>query len=147
MKSIQEEQDAIIKEFEIFDDWLDRYEYIIELSNDLEPLDPRYKTSDYLILGCQSRVWLVAEMQDDRVVYRAETDALITKGIISLLVRVLSGQKPEDIVIADLYFIDKIGLRQNLSPTRSNGLLSMLKQMKLYALAYKVKNEELRMKS
>jgi len=143
MKSINEEQDAIIKDFEIFDDWLDRYEYIIELSNDLEPLDQKYKTGEYLIQGCQSRVWLMAEMQNDRVVYRAETDALITKGIISLLVRVLSGQKPEDIVNADLYFIDRIGLRQNLSPTRSNGLLSMLKQMKLYALAFKVKNEEL----
>jgi len=136
MKSIQEEQDAIIKEFEIFDDWLDRYEYLIELSKDLEPLDPKYKTSEYLINGCQSRVWLMAEMQDGRVVYTAETDAIITKGIISLLIRVISGQKPGDIVNADLFFIDRIGLRQNLSPTRSNGLLSMVKQMKLYALAF-----------
>ena len=143
MKSIQEEQDAIVKEFEIFDEWLDRYEYLIELSKDLAPFDPKYKTNEYLIAGCQSRVWLMAEMQDDKVVYRAETDAIITKGIISLLIRVLSGQKPEDIVQADLYFIDKISLRQNLSPTRSNGLLSMVKQMKLYALAYKVKNEVL----
>ena len=141
MKSIQEEQDTIVKEFEIFDDWLDRYEYLIELSKDLEPLDPKYKVNEYLINGCQSRVWLTAEMQDDVVVYRAETDAIITKGIISLLIRVLSGQKPEDIVQADLYFIDKIGLRQNLSPTRSNGLLSMVKQMKMYALAFQtVKN-------
>jgi cysteine desulfuration protein SufE len=137
MKSIQEEQDAIIKEFEIFDDWLDRYEYLIELSKDLEPLDPKYKTSEYLITGCQSRVWLMAEMQDGRVEYTAETDAIITKGIISLLIRVISGQKPDDIVNADLYFIDRIGLRQNLSPTRSNGLLSMVKQMKLYALAFR----------
>jgi cysteine desulfuration protein SufE len=137
MKSIQEEQDAIVKEFEIFDDWLDRYEYLIELSKDLEPLDPKYKTNEYLITGCQSRVWLMAEMQDDRVVYRAETDAIITKGIISLLIRILSGQKPEDVINTDLYFIDTIGLRQNLSPTRSNGLLSMVKQMKLYALAFK----------
>jgi cysteine desulfuration protein SufE len=136
MKSIKEEQEAIIKEFEIFDDWLDRYEYLIELSNDLDTLDPKYKTNEYLIAGCQSRVWLMAEMQDDTVVYRAETDAIITKGIISLLIRVLSGQKTEDIINADLYFIDKIGLRQNLSPTRSNGLLSMVKQMKLYALAF-----------
>ena len=136
MKSIKEEQDAIIKEFEIFDDWLDRYEYLIELSKDLEPLDVKYKTGEYLIQGCQSRVWLTAEIQDDTVVYRAETDALITKGIISLLIRVLSGKKPEEIVQSDLYFIDRIGLRQNLSPTRSNGLLSMLKQMKLYALAF-----------
>ena len=136
MKSIQEEQDAIIREFEIFDDWLDRYEYLIELSKDLESLDPKYKTNEYLIAGCQSRVWLMAEMQDDTVIYRAETDAIITKGIISLLIRVLSGQKPEDVVHTDLYFIDRIGLRQNLSPTRSNGLLSMMKQMKLYALAF-----------
>jgi len=137
MKSIQEEQEAIIKEFEIFDDWLDRYEYLIELSKDLEPIDPKYKTSEYLITGCQSRVWLMAEMQDDKVIYRAETDAIITKGIVSLLIRVLSAQKPEDIVQADLYFIDRIGLRQNLSPTRSNGLLAMVKQMKLYALAFR----------
>jgi cysteine desulfuration protein SufE len=137
MMSIQEEQDIIIKEFEVFDDWLDRYEYLIELSKDLEPLDPKYKTSEYLITGCQSRVWLTAEMKNGVVVYHAETDAIITKGIISLLIRVLSGQKPVDISDADLYFIDKTGLRQNLSPTRSNGLLSMVKQMKYYALAFK----------
>ena len=143
MKSIQEEQNAIVKEFEIFDDWLDRYEYLIELSKDIEPLDPKYKTSEYLIVGCQSRVWLRAEMQGDRVFYSAETDAIITKGIIALLIRILSGQKPDDILHADLFFIDKIGLRQNLSPTRSNGLLSMLKQMKLYALAFQsVKEKE-----
>ena len=136
MKSIQEEQDAIVKEFEIFDDWLDRYEYLIELSNDPEPLDPKYKTNEYLITGCQSRVWLMAEMQNGNVVYRAETDAIITKGIISLLIRILSGQKPEDIINTDLYFIDRIGLREHLTPTRSNGLLSMVKQMKLYALAF-----------
>ena len=136
MKSIQEVQDEIIKEFEIFDDWLDRYEYLIELSRDLEPLDVKYKTNEYLINGCQSRVWLIAEMQNDTVVYYAETDAIITKGIISLLLRVLSGQTPNDIINTDLYFIDRIGLRQNLSPTRSNGLLSMVKQMKLYALAF-----------
>jgi len=137
MKSIQEEQEVIIKEFEIFDDWLDRYEYLIELSEDLEQFNPKYKTNEYLINGCQSRVWLMAEMQDGRVVYTAETDAIITKGIISLLIRVLSRQKPEEIVNVDLYFIDRIGLRQNLSPTRSNGLLSMVKQMKLYALAFR----------
>jgi cysteine desulfuration protein SufE len=143
MKSIQEEQDTIAREFEIFDDWLDRYEYLIELSKDLEPLDPKYKTNEYLIAGCQSRVWLMAEIQDDTVIYRAETDAIITKGIVSLLIRVLSGQKPEDIVQADLYFIDRIGLRQNLSPTRSNGLLSMVKQMKLYALAFQSVNNKI----
>ena len=145
MTSIQEEQDNIVNEFEVFDNWLDRYEYLIELSNDLEPLDPKLKTNEYLIQGCQSRVWLNAEMQEGKVVYKAETDAIITKGIISLLIRVLSGRKPEEIVDADLYFVDKIGLRQNLSPTRSNGLLSMVKQMKLYALAFKEirdKNEE-----
>ena len=142
MKLIQEEQDAIIKEFEIFDDWLDRYEYLIELSKDLDPIDPKYKTNEYLITGCQSRVWLMAAMKDNTVVYHAETDAIITKGIISLLIRVLSGQKPEDIVHADLYFIDRIGLHQNLSPTRSNGLLSMVKQMKLYALAFSSKKYE-----
>ena len=137
MKTIQEEQEAIVKEFKVFDDWLDRYEYLIELSKDLEPLDPKYKTNEYLIMGCQSRVWLKAEMHDGCVVYHAETDAIITKGIISLLIRVLSGQKPEDIINTDLSFIDAIGLRQNLSPTRSNGLLSMVKQMKLYALAFR----------
>lgn len=142
MNTIQEEQDAIIKEFEIFDDWLDRYEYLIELSKDLEPLDPKYKTNEYLINGCQSRVWLTAGMENGVVIYHAETDAIITKGIISLLIRVLSGQKPEDIVNADLYFIDRIGLRQNLSPTRSNGLLSMVKQMKLYALAFQSLKEK-----
>ena len=141
MTSIQEEQDAIAQEFEVFDDWLDRYEYLIELSKDLEPLEPKYKTGEYLIQGCQSRVWLIAEMQNGKVVYRAETDAIITKGIISLLIRVLSDKKPDDIVNADLYFMDKIGLRQNLSPSRSNGLLSMVKQMKLYALAFQsIKN-------
>ena len=137
MTSIQEQQDAIIQEFEIFDDWLDRYEYLIELSSDLEPLDVKFKTNEYIIQGCQSRVWLNAEMQDGKVIYHAETDALITKGIISLLIRVLSGKKPEEIVDADLYFLEKIGLKQNLSPTRSNGLLAMIKQMKLYALAFK----------
>ena len=147
MKTIQEEQNSIVNEFEIFDQWLDRYEHLIELSKDLEPLDAKYKTNEYLITGCQSRVWLMAEMKDDRVVYRAETDAIITKGIISLLVRVLSGQKPEDIVNADLFFIDRIGLRENLSPTRSNGLLAMVKQMKLYALAFQTvqkKDEQLK---
>ena len=137
MTSIQEEQDAIAQEFEVFDDWLDKYEYLIELSKDLEPLEPKYKTNEYLIQGCQSRVWLIAEMQNGKVVYRAETDAIITKGVISLLIRVLSGKTPNEIVDAELYFIDKIGLRQNLSPSRSNGLLAMVKQMKLYALAFK----------
>ena len=142
MRSIQEEQDAIVHEFEAFDDWLDRYEYLIELSEELAPLDPKYKSAEYLIQGCQSRVWLMAEMKEGRVVFSAETDALITKGIVALLIRVLSGKTPEDIINADLFFVEKIGLRQNLSPTRSNGLLAMLKQMKLYALALRMKNEE-----
>ncbi|MDR3094067.1 MAG: SufE family protein [Bacteroidales bacterium] len=136
MKSINECQEAIIQEFEVFDEWLDKYEYLIELSKSVEEFDSKFKTNEYLINGCQSRVWLTAEMQDDVVVYKAETDAIITKGIIALLIRVLSCQKPTDIVNADLFFIDKIGLRQNLSPTRSNGLLSMVKQMKMYALAF-----------
>ncbi|MDR1666354.1 MAG: SufE family protein [Bacteroidales bacterium] len=144
MESIKEIQDAVVKEFEVFDDWLDRYEYLIELSKDVEPLDAKFKTGEYLINGCQSRVWLTAEMEDETVVFKAETDALITKGIISLLIRVLSRQKPKDIVAADLYFIDRIGLKQNLSPTRSNGLLSMVRQMKLYALAFDSLNKEKR---
>ena len=134
--SIQEEQEAIIREFEVFDDWLNRYEYLIELSKELAPLDVKYKTPEYLIQGCQSRVWLTAELENGTVVYCAETDALITKGIIALLIRVLSGRRPQEIVQTDLFFIDRTGLRQNLSPTRSNGLNSMLKQMKLYALAF-----------
>ncbi|GHT25015.1 Fe-S metabolism protein SufE [Bacteroidia bacterium] len=136
MESINECQEAIIQEFEVFDEWLDKYEYLIELSKSVEDFDSKFKTNEYLINGCQSRVWLTAEMQADVVVFKAETDAIITKGIIALLIRVLSRQKPKDIVNADLFFIDKIGLRQNLSPTRSNGLLSMVKQMKMYALAF-----------
>jgi len=137
--TIQETQEAIVEEFEVFNDWLDRYEYLIELSNDLEPLDAKFKTNEYLIQGCQSRVWLSAEMKAGKVVYSAETDAIITKGIISLLIRVLSDREPDEILNTDLFFIEKIGLKQNLSPTRSNGLLSMVKQMKLYALAFKSK--------
>ncbi|MDR0714739.1 MAG: SufE family protein [Bacteroidales bacterium] len=144
MESINDIQDTIIKEFEVFDDWLDKYEYLIELSQDVEPLEARFKTNEYLINGCQSRVWLTAETDGETVVFRAETDAIITKGIISLLIRILSHQKARDIVEADLYFIDRIGLKQHLSPTRSNGLLSMIKQMKLYALAFdSVKKEKL----
>ncbi|MDR2848429.1 MAG: SufE family protein [Bacteroidales bacterium] len=144
MEAINESQEIIIQEFEVFDEWLDKYEYLIELSKSVEDFDSKFKTNEYLINGCQSRVWLTAEMQGDVVVFKAETDAIITKGIIALLIRVLSHQKPKDIVNADLFFIDKIGLRQNLSPTRSNGLLSMVKQMKMYALAFdSVKKENL----
>jgi cysteine desulfuration protein SufE len=139
--TLKERQDEIIEEFSVFDDWMDKYNYLIELSKDLSTIDPKYKTQEYLIEGCQSKVWLFAEMEGDVVKYSADSDAIITKGIAALLVRVLSGQKPADILNNDLYFLDKIGLQQNLSPTRSNGLLAMLKQMKLYAMAYQAKME------
>ena len=136
MNEIQEE---IIAEFEVFEDWLDKYNYLIDLSNDLPVMDPKYKTSEYLINGCQSKVWLRADLVDGNVRFTADSDAIITKGIVSLLIRVLSDRDPAEIMDTDLVFIDRIGLRENLSPTRSNGLLSMVKQMKLYALAYKTK--------
>ena len=134
-------QEDIISEFEIFDDWLDKYNYLIELSSDLPVMDPKFKNNEYLINGCQSKVWLKADLEDGRICFTADSDAIITKGIVSLLIRVLSGRDPKDIMEIDLYFIDRIGLRKNLSPTRSNGLLSMVKQMKLYALAYQTKLE------
>jgi SufE protein probably involved in Fe-S center assembly len=137
--TLDEKQEEIIAEFEQFGDWMEKYNYLIEISRDLDPLDTKFKTSDNLIHGCQSRVWLVADVQDEKLVFKADSDAIITKGIIALLIRVLSGRRPEEIMNADLYFIDQIGLRQNLSPTRSNGLLSMVKQMKMYALAYHTK--------
>lgn len=137
--TLNEQQDEIIEEFSVFDDWMDKYNYLIELSKDLSVIDPKYKTQEYLIEGCQSKVWLFAEMDSDVVKFSADSDAIITKGIAALLVRVLSGQKPADILNNELYFIDKIGLQQNLSPTRSNGLLAMVKQMKLYAMAYNAK--------
>ena len=136
MHEIQEE---IIAEFDVFEDWLDKYNYLIELSADLPVLDPKYKTSEYLINGCQSKVWLKADLVDGKVSFTADSDAIITKGIVSLLIRVLSDRDPAEILDTELVFIDRIGLRENLSPTRSNGLLSMVKQMKLYALAYKTK--------
>ena len=129
-------QDEIIEEFSDLDDWMDRYSYIIELGNALEPLDESLKTPDNLIEGCQSRLWLDAQYNDGVVTYRADSDAIIVKGIVAMLIRVLSGQKPQDIVDADLYFIDRIGLRDHLSPTRSNGLVSILKNMKAYAMAF-----------
>ena len=137
--TLDEIQEEIIAEFEQFGDWMEKYNYLIEISKDLEPLDTKFKTPDNVIHGCQSRVWLVADIQDDKLVFKADSDAIITKGIIALLIKVLSGQKPEVVMNVDLYFIDQIGLRQNLSPTRSNGLLSMVKQMKMYALAYYTK--------
>lgn len=139
MSSLNDIQDEIIQEFEVFDDWMDKYNYLIELSRDLPLIDPKFKNNDYIINGCQSRVWLNAEYVGEKIMFTADSDAIITKGIISLLIRVLSDRKPGEIMNADLYFIDAIGLRQNLSPTRSNGLLSMVKQMKLYALAFKTK--------
>ena len=141
-KTLKEIQEEIVSEFEIFDDWLDKYNYLIELNADLPKLDPKYKTNEYLINGCQSKVWLHAELEGSKIVFRADSDAIITKGIVSMLIRVLSNREPAEIVEAELFFIDRIGLRENLSPTRSNGLLSMVKQMKLYALAYKTKMEK-----
>lgn len=137
--TINELQDEVIEEFSDFTDWMDKYQLLIDLGNELQPLDAKYKTEDNLIDGCQSRVWLQADMKDGLLYFTAESDALIVKGIIALLIRVLSGHTPQKIAAADLYFIDRIGLRDHLSPTRSNGLLAMLKQMKLYAAAYSAK--------
>lgn len=139
--TINEIQDEIIEEFADLDDWMDRYQLLIDLGSSQPGLDDKYKTEQNLIDGCQSRVWLQADMKDGLLHFQAESDALIVKGIVALLVRVLSGHTPEDILQADLYFIDRIGLREHLSPTRSNGLLAMLRQMKLYALAYQAKGE------
>ena len=141
METINEVQDEIIEEFSGFDDWMDKYQLLIDMGSGQEPLPEEYKTEQNLIDGCQSRVWLQADYRDGRVVFRAESDALIVKGIVDLLVRVLSGHTPQEILDADLYFIDRIGLKEHLSPTRSNGLVAMLKQMKMYALAFKAKEE------
>ena len=140
--NINEIQDEIIAEFSDFDDWMDRYQLLIDLGNEQAPLEEKYKTADNLIEGCQSRVWLQADYVDGKVVFQAESDALIVKGIITLLIKVLSGHTPDEILEADLYFIDRIGLHEHLSPTRSNGLLSMVKQIRMYALAFKAKEEE-----
>lgn len=137
--TINEQQDEVIEEFEGFSDWMDKYQMLIDLGNDLEPLDTKYKTEQNLIDGCQSRVWLQADYVDGQIVFTADSDALITKGIIALLIQVLSGHTPSEIANADLYFIDRIGLKEHLSPTRSNGLLSMVKQIRMYALAYEAK--------
>ena len=135
--NINDIQDEIISEFSDFDDWMDRYQLLIDMGSEQPPLEEKYKTEQNLIDGCQSRVWLQDDMVDGKLVFRAESDALIVKGIVALLVRVLSGHTPQEILDADLYFIDRIGLREHLSPTRSNGLGAMLKQMKMYALAFK----------
>ena len=141
--TINEIQDEIIEEFAGFDDWMDKYQLLIDLGNEQEPLEEKYKTEQNLIDGCQSRVWLVAdEVKESGVIhFRAESDALIVKGIVALLIRVLSDHTPQDILDADLYFIEEIGLKEHLSPTRSNGLLAMVKQMRMYALAFSAKAE------
>ncbi len=134
--TIDEIQDEIIREFEISDDWMDKYQMIIDLGNQLPPLDGKLKTDDNLIDGCQSRVWVYASIEDGLLHFQADSDAIITKGLIALLIRTLSGHTPREILDSDLHFIDAIGLTQHLSPTRSNGLLAMVKQIKTYALAY-----------
>lgn len=139
MKTINEIQDEVIEEFQDFDDWMDRYQLLIDLGSEQAPLDEKYKNEQNLIDGCQSRVWLQADLVDGRIHFQAESDALIVKGIVALLIRVMDNHTPQEIMDADLYFIEKIGLREHLSPTRSNGLLAMLKQMKMYALAFNAK--------
>ncbi len=138
--SIQQIQNEIIEEFSFFDDWMQRYEYMIELGKSLPLIDEKYKTDEYTIKGCQSKVWLFADFKEGKVIYTADSDAIITKGIVALLIRVFSNQKPEDIVKADTEFIDKIGLKEHLSPTRANGLVSMIEQMKRYAFVYQLKS-------
>jgi cysteine desulfuration protein SufE len=142
VKSIRDIQEEIVEEFEMYDDWMDRYNYLIDLSRNLPLIDSKLKITENLINGCQSKVWLNAEFNEGKILFSADSDAIITKGIVALLIRVLSNRTPDEIMNTDLFFIDRIGLRQNLSPTRSNGLLSMIKQMKLYALAYKTKYAE-----
>lgn len=139
--TINEIQDQIIDEFAQFGDWMERYEYLIDTGRSLGPFDEKHKTPEYLIEGCQSKVWLYPSFENGIITFTAESDALITRGIVALLVRVFSDRTPAEIVDANIYFIEKIGLRENLSPTRSNGLLAMMKQMRLYALAYKTKQE------
>ena len=138
--TINEAQDEVIEEFSDFTDWMDKYQLLIDLGNEQEPLDEKYKTESNLIDGCQSRVWLQADYVDGKIVFTAESDALIVKGIIALLIRVLSGHTPQEIIDAEVYFIDEIGLKDHLSPTRSNGLLAMMKQIKMYAVGYGLKN-------
>ncbi|MCX6249452.1 MAG: SufE family protein [Bacteroidetes bacterium] len=138
--TISEIENQIVTEFSFFEDWMDKYNFIIEMGKSLPLIDNRFKTDQYLITGCQSQVWLYADYRDGKVVFTADSDAIITKGIVHLLIRVLSNQTPEDIIRSEMQFIDVIGLKEHLSPTRSNGLVSMIKQMKLYAMAYKIKS-------
>jgi len=140
--TIKEQQDEIIADFELFSEWMDKYEYIIQLGKDLPLIDPKYKIDENLIRGCQSKVWMRAEFRDGKIFFTADSDAIITKGLVSLVILVLSGHTPKEIVETELYFIDAIGLSSHLSPTRSNGLLSMVKQIKLYALGYMTKSAQ-----
>jgi cysteine desulfuration protein SufE len=137
--TISEKQDQIIEEFGAYTDWMDKYAYLIELGNSLAPLDDKEKVAENLIKGCQSRVWLDAQLKEDRIILNADSDAILTKGLIYMLIKVLSNHTPEEIINANLYFIDKVGLKEHLSPTRSNGLLAMVKQIKMYALAFRSK--------
>jgi cysteine desulfuration protein SufE len=139
--TINEVQDKIIEEFSFFDDWMDKYNLLIDLGKDLPVIDPKFKVKDFLIEGCQSKVWLHPEYDGKIITFTADSDAIITRGIVALLIKVLSGRTPQEIISADLYFIEKIGLRQNLSPTRSNGLLSMVRQMKLYSMAFNARGK------
>ena len=139
--TINEVQDNIIDEFSLFDDWMDKYNLLIDMGKNLPVIDPKFKVKDYLIEGCQSKVWLYPEYDGHVITFSADSDAIITRGIVALLIKVLTNRTPEEIIGSDLYFIDRIGLKQNLSPTRSNGLLAMVRQIKLYALAYKAKSE------
>jgi len=134
--TINEVQENIIDEFSLFDEWMDKYSLLIDIGKELPFIDPKYKVKDFLIEGCQSKVWLHPDFDGNLITFTADSDAIITRGIVALLIKVLSNRTPEEIISADLYFIEKIGLRQNLSPTRSNGLLSMVRQIKLYAMAY-----------
>jgi cysteine desulfuration protein SufE len=140
--TIKEKQEELISDFSFMEEWMDKYEYIIQLGKDLPLIDAQYKTADNLIKGCQSQVWLHAEMKDGLLYFTADSDALITKGLVSMMVSVLSGHTPKEIAEADVFFIDAVGLSSHLSPTRSNGLLSMLKQMKIYGIAYQVKSQQ-----
>ena len=142
MKTIDQIQDEVVDEFSAFDDWMDKYALLIELGNSLSPLDEQFKVESNLIEGCQSRVWLHGEYRDGKVLYQAESDAVIVKGIVSLLIKVLSGHTPREILDTHLYFIEQIGLTEHLSPTRSNGLLAMVKQMRLYAMVFKAQEDE-----
>lgn len=142
MSNIKDVQNEVVEEFSMFDDWMQRYEYMIELGKSLPLIDEKYKTDDYIIKGCQSKVWLNADLKENEIIFTADSDAIITKGIIAILIRVFSHQNPKDILEANTNFIDEIGLKEHLSPTRANGLVSMIKQLKMYALAYENKQTQ-----